>query len=244
MNDRDLLALEGETVFDLTADGRLLRWSTPGHRPPPRFGIAGCPSGTVFGIGHSVGAETARELARLAEREPPFPEPWTRPVYFDEYRRLLAVEAPITQIGEGIFWVFPERLAFEHPASLVASGTPSGDRLVAHLAEQGMTPLLVEAGFKTIEELWAPWCLALEGEEIAGLAYTVGLRAASAEVGVYTLKSYRGRGLAAAATAGWARHPALRGNTLFYATDRQNISSQRVAERLGLRLLGTSVAMT
>mgnify|MGYP000885809242 CR=1 FL=1 len=244
MNDRESLALEADTVFDLTPKGRPLHGAAPDHVTAPRFRIAGCPAGTVYRIRHDVHEKTARALAQVAGTEPPFPEPWAAPVHLDAYRRLLAIEAPVERIDEGIVWVFPEHLTFEHPARLVASGTPDGDRLLARLAECGMPQPLVAAGFKDVGELWAPWCLALDGDEIAALAFTVGLRPASAEVGVYTLAPYRGRGLAAAATAGWSRLPALRGKTLFYATSRENVSSQRVVARLGLRFLGTSVALT
>lgn len=244
MNDRDLLALEAETVFDLTPEGRLLHGAAPNHTMPPRFGIAGCPAGITFGIRHDMGDETARELERLAQTEPPFPQVWSQPVHLDAYRRLLATEAPVERAEEGIVWVFPEQLSFEHPARLVASDTPDGDALLARLTERGMPEPLVAAGFKDVGELWAPWCLALVDDEIAALAFTVGLRAASAEVGVYTLAPYRGRGLAAAATTGWSRLPTLHGKTLFYGTSRENVSSQRVAQRLGLRVIGTSVAIT
>jgi predicted GNAT family acetyltransferase len=55
---------------------------------------------------------------------------------------------------------------------------------------------------------------------------------------VNTLPAYRGRGLAAAATAGWSRLPGLQMRPLFYATHRDNLSSQRVIARLGLPFLG------
>jgi hypothetical protein len=56
--------------------------------------------------------------------------------------------------------------------------------------------------------------------------------------------TYRGRGFAAAACAGGAGLPSLCGRNLFYGTDRTNISSQRVVERLGLNFLGASLSIT
>ena len=83
----------------------------------------------------------------------------------------------------------------------------------------------------------------LAGDEIASLAFAAGVGPASAEVGLYTFPAFRGRGLGAAATAAWTSHPALAGKTLFYGTDRENVSSQRVVERLGLPVLGTSLSI-
>lgn len=143
-----------------------------------------------------------------------------------------------------MIWTFPDHLNHQHLVTLVASDTPEGNRLLARLGEQGMPAALAAAGFVDVGELWAPWCVALDGDEIASIAFTPGFGPASAEVGVYTVQEYRGRGLAAAATAGWATLPAFGGRTLFYGTSRTNVSSQRVAERLGLRFIGTYHGIT
>ncbi len=64
------------------------------------------------------------------------------------------------------------------------------------------------------------------------------LATAGAEAGVYTAAAHRGRGLARLATAAWASQLWDRGVPLFYSHAEDNASSQRVAEGLGLRLLG------
>ena len=64
-----------------------------------------------------------------------------------------------------------------------------------------------------------------------------------AEVGIVTVPALRGRGYATAATAGWASLPALRRRVLFYSALQTNVSSRRVAERLGLRFLGGSLTI-
>jgi len=81
----------------------------------------------------------------------------------------------------------------------------------------------------------------MEGEEIAAIAIAARLGEKGAEVGVYTFSNFRGRGLAAAVTASWSAMRSLDGRALFYSTSRSNRSSQRVAARLGLRLIGASV---
>ena len=50
--------------------------------------------------------------------------------------------------------------------------------------------------------------------------------------------------LAAAAVYEWALRPELSDHVLFYSTDSKNVSSQRVAQRLGLRLFGAGYAIT
>jgi predicted GNAT family acetyltransferase len=111
-------------------------------------------------------------------------------------------------------------------------------------ADRVLPAPLTDIGFSTVGKLWTPWCLALSDGEVASIAETVRIGAAGAEVGVNTVPDRRGRGLAAAATAGWARSPSLEGLTRFYSTSVTNRSSQRVAERLGLHVLGASFSVS
>ena len=84
-----------------------------------------------------------------------------------------------------------------------------------------------------------PWTMALEGERVVSICHTPGpLGPRGAECGVWTDAAFRGRGLAAAVTAEWAALLRPSGRHLFYGTDAENLSSQRVTQRLGLRPLG------
>lgn len=244
MDDLDLLALEASTIFVLSHSGRTLRRSSPARAAGPRMYLAGCASGNVFRLRADVGEATAEAIAALIADEPPFDGAHGAPLHVDDYHRLLAVDAAAPAGVPELIWTFPDRLAYQHPAPLGASDTPEGDRLLARLREGGMPDALVTAGFVDVGEFWAPWCVALEGDQIASIAFTVGYGPASAEVGVYAFPAFRGRGLAAAATAGWAALPALSGRTLFYSTSTTNASSRRVVERLGLRFIGASFSIS
>ena len=109
--------------------------------------------------------------------------------------------------------------------------------------EHGMPIHLIDAGFVSVNDLWEPWCIAIADGKVASIAFAARLADKGAEVGVYTFPSFRGRGYAAA-VAGWASVPELRDRTLFYGTSETNTSSQRVAERLGLPMLGRYVTIT
>ena len=239
--DRNLLEIEAATIYVLTDSGRILRSSSPDHEEGSRFRLASCNSGNVVLIRHDVSESAARSIEGLAAREPALAHPDGLPVYLNEYRRLLAVEAPVKSGDSDLIWTFPDQLDHDHPAELVRSDTSAGDQLLARLADRGMPEFVAKMGFVDIGEFWAPWCIALQGEEIASIAFTVGVVPASAEVGVTTIPAFRGQGLAAVATAEWASLSANNGRVLFYGTSRANISSQRVTQRLGLRLIGTSL---
>ena len=62
-----------------------------------------------------------------------------------------------------------------------------------------------------------------------------------AEAGVETLEAYRGRGLATAAVACWARSLQQSGRLALYSTSWENTASRSLARRLGLRQFGADL---
>jgi hypothetical protein len=243
-DDGDLLATDVATLFVLSDSGRILHDNAPDRSPGPRFYLGGCQAGNIVRIRHDVGQDTAQAIERLAADEPPLGLPASTPIHLDDYILLLAAAEPVDRCSSGLTWCFPTRLEYAQDVPLVASGTPAGDQLLAHLVQAGLPQPFTALGFASVDDFWAPWCAALQDGEIASIAFAARLSSAAAETGVVTVPAFRGRGLAAAATAGWAAHPALRGRALFYGTSRTNISSQRVAARLGLRFLGASLSIT
>lgn len=83
-----------------------------------------------------------------------------------------------------------------------------------------------------------PVAIATVDDRVASICHTPGpLTPSTAEAGVWTHVDFRGRGLAAATVAAWSQFD-FGDRQLFYSTTRGNVSSQRVAARLGLPLLG------
>lgn len=243
--DLELLAIQTATVFVLTDSRRILHENDPPQSRGPRFYLGGCESGNVARIRHDVSGETANAIEALIADEPPFVDQHRTPVHLDEYISLLTGEAPLVrESSQGPVYCLPNQLEYQHDFTLVSSNSPQGDRLLAELADRGMPPALVEAGFDTTEEFWPPWCVALHDAEIASIAFAARIGPAGAEAGVFTFPAFRRRGFAAAVTAGWASHPSLAGRALFYSTDRANVASQGVAGRLGLRCIGASLRLT
>lgn len=84
-----------------------------------------------------------------------------------------------------------------------------------------------------------PWAAVIVDDGVASLTHTPRpLLEDAAECGTWTDPAHRGRGLAAIATAAWAGLVDRPGRKRFYSTDHRNRASQRVAERLGFRLVG------
>ncbi len=211
--------------------------NAPDRSRGKRFSFAGCRDGNLGVLRDDVADTVADELETLLSDEPPLSTPDATPRHSQEYVYILGAGANL-----GLLWVFPGPLYGGEDVRLVSSGSDEGADLLRRF-DHVMPARLAEVGFRGPSDLWEPWCVALVGGEIASVAETVRSSAGGAEVGVDTEPGFRGRGLGAAVTGGWSRHPHLADRTLFYSASRENASSRRVAERVGLRFLGSTFAV-
>lgn len=235
----DWLSLDSVTTFSLDERGRILRENDPDRSPGPRLFIAACPEGVVAHVRHDVDEQVAGHLIALATAQPD----WTFsiPACLPAILERLSGDGSAPAARHALLWRMPHGLEAPVSAFIISSDTTEGDELLARLAREGMPTALSDAGFVSLADFWAPWCVALEGGEIAAMAFAARLSDAGAAIGVYTFAGFRGRGLAAAVSAAWSRHPALQDLPLFYSALVANTSSHRVTERLDLPRIGVSV---
>jgi hypothetical protein len=243
-SDAELLAIQFQTALVLERSGRILATNDPDRSPAPRFALSGCASGNIYGVHADVSDGIAAQLMDLAASEPPFFDRLGAPRHLDRYIELLSYDAVAPQPRLEMSHVLPNDIAYQHDVRLICSESLEGQELRATLATKGMPLGLVEMGFTNVSEFWEPWCVALHHTDVASVAFAARLSETGASLGLATSPELRGRGYAAAATAGWARMPALRSRALFYSTSQTNISSQRVIARLGLRFLGGSLGLS
>lgn len=244
MTGLELLAIDYRTLFVLDESGRIVRENDPDRSPGPRFWLARCEQGHIAGARSDVADDVAAALMALAAAEPLVPAGDGDPAHLDRYAALLSGGSAPPERGPGLIYELPHGLRREHDATLVDSETEAGQRLCDSFRDRGMPTGLVELGYRDASDLWPPWCLALHGGEVASVACAARLSEEGAELGLATVRAFRGRGYAAAAAAGWSALPSLRSRALFYSTDRANTSSRRVIDRLGLRPLGSSLRLT
>ncbi|MEV4798666.1 GNAT family protein [Nonomuraea sp. NPDC049421] len=137
-------------------------------------------------------------------------------------------------LSEGVSYVLEGPVRFDVPVEVVTSASEAHARLVRPLRPAEWAPdewdELVAGGEG------APWAMIVENGEVVSICHTARNTPGGAEAGTWTSPAHRGRGHAAATTAAWAS--LLPGVRLYYSTSADNRSSQRVAERLGLRLIG------
>jgi hypothetical protein len=239
-DDLRLLRVEVETIFEMSRAGRIVRQNFPDRSQGPRAFFAGCAGGNLACVRFDVDDRTASRVLELASNEPPWCDFNSIPACVGKIAKLLGATDDVVP---ALVYALPNEVKYENRSTIVRGDSSEGPKLIARLRERGMPEYMVAAGFKSAADLWEPWCVALEGGEIASMCYAARLGEKGAEAGVYTFAQYRSRGLAAAVTASWASMPSLKGRVLFYSTSRTNRSSQRVAARLGLRQIGASVSI-
>jgi hypothetical protein len=252
MTDLELLRLDVETLFVMSTRERIERVNDPEHSIGPKLFFAGCAEGNLARVRHDIDDATTAKLLAIAAEEPPWRDPWTLPQCIGKLLDVFSNSAPPAvgpaswipmTVGTGVIYELPHHVKHQHPAKIVRGDSSEGADLVAHFREKGMPPAMIDAGFKSVADLWLPWCLAMEGDEVAAAAYAARLGSNGAEIGVYTFPNFRSRGYAAAVTSAWSSLPSLDDHALFYSTSRVNRSSQRVAARLGLRLFAASFSI-
>ena len=243
-DDLRLLKVDTATTFVINASGRIERENDPDCSPGPRFFFAGCPAGNIARVRHDVEDQTALRILAIAAQEPPWRDPDVLPQCLGKVIDVFSRDQPVVTIAPGVIYRLPNGLQYEHGARIVRGDTADGEQMLARLAERGLPQSMLDAGFKGVADFWEPWCVALEGDEIASIAFAARIGDIGAGIGVYTFPGFRGRGFAAAVTASWSSMRRLNGRALFYSTAKSNRSSQCVASRLGLRPIGASVRVS
>jgi hypothetical protein len=244
MDDLALLHIQFDTIFETAGPGRIVRTNDPDRSAGPLFWLGGSRGGNVFGVRADVTDDVAREVMAFAATEPPFLPPNDVPQHLEQYVRLLTRNGALPQYTPGVTYELQKKLPAPAGATTVDSESAERERLHSWLAANGMPDGLKDMGFHDASEFWPPWCAVLFYGQPVAVCFASRLAALGAEAGVATARNFRGRGFAAAAVAGWSRLKSLQSRALFYSTNRSNVSSQRVASRLSLRLIGNRMMLS
>jgi hypothetical protein len=239
--DLALLHVDMATTFVISGSGRIERENDPDFSPGPRLAFAGCSQGNIARVRHDVDQQLAAKLLAISAEETPWRDADVLPPCVAKIIDILSCEQPVVTVAPGVIFRLSNGLAYQHAARIVRGDSAEGQQMLARLAQRGLPQPMLDAGFKGVGDFWPPWCLALDGDQLASIAFAARIGNLGAEIGVVTLPKFRARGFAAAVTANWSSMPTLNGRALFYSTQRSNRSSRRVALRLGLRRIGASV---
>lgn len=218
--DLELLAMRAEGLVDRSIGVRFDRTST----------------GEALGVTSIVPPRLVAEVEATwnGARHPG--DPKTPPPLLDECERLLTTAGcKVRRDGVGLVY-------------LIEPGVSFASRVTMQRSDRSIPSWLRRANPGNWEPIeWdelvdgklGPWVMATHEQRVVSITHTpTPLTDRSVEAGAWTDPDFRGRGYAAAVTAEWAKMLRPSGRFLFYTTDPDNLSSQRVATRLGLRFLG------
>jgi hypothetical protein len=220
----DLLAIQADAALD------------PARRLVDLYGItiACAPGAHALWIGTRVPDAVAAELAAVFAATAPAPDPAVRPAVLDRCIDLLAAGRAV-EVNAGPSFVFPAAVPAFPGIRVERSDAPRR----AGLRDANPGNWLPLEWAELLAGQLGPWTMVLDGDHAVSICHTPhALTSRSAECGVWTHPDVRGRGYAAATAAAWADIVRPTGRALFYSTDADNRSSQRVASRLQLRPIG------
>jgi GNAT superfamily N-acetyltransferase len=197
--------------------------------------IASCAEGRLMWIGAAVADAVAAELVAAFERAAPPEDPSEPPPALEVCARILASTGDALQRDGGPSYVIRSDAQRACDVEIERSDGIGADRL------RGANPgnwHPVEWN-ELLDGRLGPWAIAIQGERAISICHTPGpFTARAAECGAWTDPRHRGRGYAAATVSAWVELVRSPERTLFYSTDADNLSSQRVARRLGLEAFG------
>ena len=224
--ERDLMALQINTLFHSDTAGRL-RWvNEPGDPPAPRFFLGRTLHGNLWRFRDDLPATLVAELESLCRTEPIATDLTSPPQQEAAIKALLHAHAPIQEEERGPAWWVPE------------GNQPSANVLLiddanAHLLEVTFPWVLREKPYDL-----GPVAATLEQGRGVAICFCSRIPGQATEAGVGTLTEFRGKGYATAAVIAWAAAVRKRGWLPLYSTSWENRASQAVARKLGMMLYG------
>jgi len=226
----DLVLKCVDASFRLDRRGRLLSINQWDGGVAPRFYLMRTADSVICRFRADLPDDLVSHLEDLCDQEPKGEPPGRLPALYGQYLDLLSSHAPVDRIGAGPHYVFTRDVP--PSASPVAI-----DENNAHLLRGGLEAWLPDVPHRR------PFMAMIEDGHAVSICASVRISDAVHCAGVETRAEYRRRGHAVNAVAGWARAIRSLGATPFYSTSWDNIASQRVADRLGLSLVGVEFAI-
>jgi RimJ/RimL family protein N-acetyltransferase len=201
----------------------------PPPGPAPRVYLGMTAGGIARAYRHDVPAALRVAIDRVCE-DAVLPAP-SLEAFLSGLTAAVDTHAPSGETWElysGPAYVFPEALMVSDGVTLVEPGHE--DLLVEHFPFTATW----------LRESWPCYAILVDGRAVA-ICDSARRTAHVAEAGADTAEEFRGRGYAALVTAAWAQAVRAAGITPVYSTSHDNLASQAVARKLGLREFGWDV---
>jgi hypothetical protein len=185
----------------------------------PHFYLLRTPQETICRFHTDLAYDVVLRLEAFSHRERGRPAQW-QSEYGDYLTALAAPNLRVTAMRAGPLYIFPD----DAPSSACTVINESNSYLLHNGLQKWMPDIATGH----------PFFATIDDNRAVAVCTTVIASQDAHEAGVETLAAYRGRGFAAEVVAAWACAVRKLGAVPLYATTFDNISSQRVAQRLSL----------
>lgn len=229
IDDLEMMEIQTEMRFIHDPNGRLRYINQLGSEKQsvPRFFLGRTRAGNIRRFRDDLPDKIIKQLDELATIEPTVTDLQVRPVYFEKLIDIIQTHAPVHLVKMGLSYRFPDEI--RSPVPLVKITSENVD-----LLKEMMPDLDVDL----------PCLVVVKDGRAVSACQSVRISPITHEAGVDTLETYRGRGYATAAVAGWAETVRSLGCIPHYSTAWDNMASQGVARKLGLVLYGADLRIT
>jgi len=225
------MAIRAEALFVHDPNGRIRRINEPDPPAAPHFFLGRTRDGHIWRCRYDLPDTLAARLAELAAAEPVNAALPGEALNFEAFQAVLQAQAELQEVWQGPAYCFPDPI--ERPAKVVMITAAN-----AELLRFGFADLIPQV------ELRGPCAVVVAQGSAVSICFSARLSAQAAEAGVETLAEFRGRGYASVVVAAWATAIRQRGRLPLYSTSWDNLASQGVARRLGLRLYGVDLSFS
>jgi len=227
LSDRQLMAIEIETLYRCNADGRLHCVNEPGDPPAPRFFLGRTLEGNEWRFHENLPTAIVAQLEPLCQAEPIATDLAQPSRNYTAIKAVLAAQAPIESEYRGPAYWLPAR---EQP--------PSNAVLITDANAALLQPLFPWLRNPDSYRAFGPVAVVVEQEQAVTICFCCRMPGQATEAGLETYEAYRGKGYAAAAVALWSTAVRQQGWLPLYSTSWENLASQAVARKLGAILYG------
>ena len=216
-----------EARFVHDEDGRIVGINRWYGGDAPLFFLGRTNMGNIWRFRHDVPLELVVELTRYCKEETFTSDSQIGPLHREKYQQLFTELSGTVSVREGISYICGNDLYLPN------STTVNIDETTAHLLEGSMNDWLPDVPHTH------PFIAIVKDGQAVCVCGSARISDNAHHAGVETVPEYRRRGYAAQAVLAWASAVRDLGANPLYAHSLDNIASQNVARRLGMKIIGT-----
>ena len=217
--------VEARIVHD--DDGRIVAINRWYGGDAPLFFLGRTNMGNIWRFRHDVPLELVVELTRYCKEETFTSDSQIGPLHREKYQQLFTELSGTVSVREGISYICGNDLYLPN------STTVNINEATAHLLEGSMNDWLPDVPHTH------PFIAIVKDGQAVCVCGSARISDNAHHAGVETVPEYRRRGYAAQAVLAWASAVRDLGANPLYAHSLDNIASQNVARRLGMKIIGT-----